>query len=164
MKNKLMEVITMAIVRWNPMRDLMSMEREFNKIFNSLERKFGYEGSERDNEEFENAVWSPMADIIEDDNRYLLNLDLPGIKKEDVKINFSDGLLSISGERKMENIEKNAKYHRAERSYGKYYRSFTLPMKIKENEIDAEFKDGQLKISIPKVEEAKPKQLEIKVK
>src|ERR1035437_2082409 len=110
MKYKLMEVTTMAIVRWNPMRDLMSMDRECNKIFNSLERKFGFEGSERDIEEFENAVWMPTTDILEDDNRYYLNLDLPGIKKEDVKINFSDGLLSISGERKMETVDKNAKY------------------------------------------------------
>jgi HSP20 family protein len=159
-----MEVIIMAIVRWNPMRDLMSMEREFNRIFNSLDRKFGFGESDRENEEFENAVWMPLTDILEDDNRYCLNIDLPGIKKEDVKINYTNGQLSISGERKMESEEKNTKYHRAERSYGKYYRSFTLPQKIKENEIDAEFKDGQLKISIPKSEEAKPKQLEIKVK
>jgi HSP20 family protein len=159
-----MEVIIMAIVRWNPMRDLMSMEREFNRIFNSLDRKFGFGESDRENEEFENAVWMPLTDILEDDNRYYLNIDLPGIKKEDVKINYTNGQLSISGERKMESEEKNTKYHRAERSYGKYYRSFTLPQKIKENEIDAEFKDGQLKISIPKSEEAKPKQLEIKVK
>jgi HSP20 family protein len=154
----------MAIVRWNPMRDLMSMEREFNKVFNSLERKFGFSDGDNGNEEFENAVWMPMTDILEDDGQYYLNIDLPGIKKEDVKINYSNGQLSISGERKLETVEKNAKYHRAERSYGKYYRSFTLPQKIKENEINAEFKDGQLKISIPKSEEAKPKQLEIKVK
>jgi HSP20 family protein len=159
-----MEVIIMAIVRWNPMRDLMSMEREFNRVFNSLERKFGFEDSDRENPELENAVWMPMTDIIEDDNKYYLNIDLPGIKKEDVKINFTNGQLSISGERKMETEEKNAKFHRTERSYGKYYRSFTLPTKIKENEIDAEFKDGQLKISIPKSEEVKPKQIEIKVK
>jgi HSP20 family protein len=159
-----MEVINMAIVRWNPMRDIMSMEREFNKIFNSLERKFGFGNGDNENQEFDNAVWMPMTDILEDDNQYYLNIDLPGIKKEDVKINYSNGQLSISGERKQENVEKNTKYHRAERSYGKYYRSFTLPQKIKENEIDAEFKDGQLKISIPKSEEAKPKQLEIKVK
>ena len=158
------EVINMAIVRWNPMRDLMSMEREFNKIFNSLERKFGFGDGNNENEEFENAVWMPMTDILEDENQYYLNIDLPGIKKEDVKINYSNGQLSISGERKQETVEKNTKYHRAERSYGKYYRSFTLPQKINENEIDAEFKDGQLKISIPKSEEAKPKQLEIKVK
>ena len=154
----------MAIVRWNPMRDLMSMEREFNKIFNSLERKFGFGDGDNENEEFENAVWMPMTDILEDENQYYLNIDLPGIKKEDVKINYSNGQLSISGERKQETVEKDTKYHRAERSYGKYYRSFTLPQKINENEIDAEFKDGQLKISIPKSEEAKPKQLEIKVK
>jgi HSP20 family protein len=154
----------MAIVRWNPMRDMMSMEREFNKIFNSLERKFSFGNGNGENEEFENAIWMPMTDIVEDDNQYYLNIDLPGIKKEDVKINYSNGQLNISGERKQENMENNAKFHRVERSYGKYYRSFALPQKIKENEINAEFKDGQLKISIPKSEEVKPKQLEIKVK
>ena len=154
----------MAIVRWNPMRDLVSMERDFNKIFNSLEKKFGFGDGDNENEEFENAVWMPMTDILEDDCQYYLNIDLPGIKKEDVKINYSNGHLSISGERKQETVEKNTKFHRAERSYGKYYRSFTLPQKIKENEINAEFKDGQLKISIPKSEEVKPKQIEIKVK
>ena len=154
----------MAIVRWNSMRDLISMEREFNIVFNSLERKFGFGESDNSNEKFENAVWMPITNILEDENQYYLNIDLPGIKKEDVKINYSNGQLSISGERKQETIEKNAKYHRAERSYGKYYKSFSLPQKIKENEINAEFKDGQLKISITKSEEAKPKQLETKVK
>jgi HSP20 family protein len=154
----------MAIVRWNPMRDLMSMEREFSKIFNSLERKFGFDDGDGENGDYENAVWMPMTDILEDNDKYYLNIDLPGIKKEDVKINYSNGQLSVSGERKQESEEKNLKFHRSERSYGKYFRSFTLPQKIKENEIDAEFKDGQLKISIPKSEEAKPKQLEIKVK
>ena len=104
----------MAIVKWNPMRDMMSMEREFNKIFNSLERKFGFGNGDGENEEYENAVWMPMTDILEDDNQYYLNIDLPGIKKEDVKINYTNGQLSISGERKQETIEKNAKFHRSE--------------------------------------------------
>jgi HSP20 family protein len=99
-----MEEIIMAIIRWNPMRDLMSVEREFNKIFNSLDRKFTLGDSE--NEEFENAVWMPMTDILEDDNQYYLNIDLPGIKKEDVKINYSNGQLSISGERKQETVKR----------------------------------------------------------
>ena len=155
----------MAIVTWNPMRDLMSMEREFNKIFSSLDKKLGFGETDRDvNSEYENALWSPLTDISEDDNRYYLKVDLPGIKKEDVKINLANGQLTISGERNQETEEKNVKYHRIERSFGKYFRSFTLPEKIKENEIDAEFKDGQLKITIPKSEEARHKQLEIRVK
>ena len=90
-------------------------------------------------------------------------LDLPGVSKEDVKISFSDGQLNISGERKQEKENKDSKYHRVERTYGKYFRSFTLPKQIKEDKIDAEFKDGQLTITVPKAEEIKPKEIPIKV-
>jgi HSP20 family protein len=114
--------------------------------------------------EYENAVWAPLTDISEDEDNFVLKLDLPGIKKENVKINYENGQLSISGERKHESEKKNAKFHRVERSYGKYFRSFNLPSKIQEDKIDAEFKDGQLTITVPKSEEAKPKQIEVKVK
>ncbi|MEJ2618562.1 MAG: Hsp20/alpha crystallin family protein [Ignavibacteriaceae bacterium] len=84
--------------------------------------------------------------------------------KKDVKISYSDGQLNISGERKQEKEDKDSKYHRIERSYGRYFRTFTLPAQIKEDSIDASFKDGQLTITVPKAEEAKPKELEIKIK
>jgi HSP20 family protein len=154
----------MAIVRWNPSRDLMNIEREFNRIFNSFNRRFGFGDSDEEAAEYENAVWSPLTDISEDEDSYKLKLDLPGVKKEDVKINYENGQLSISGERKQETEKKNSKYHRVERSYGKYFRSFNLPSKIQEDKIDAEFKDGQLTITVPKSEEVKPKQIEVKVK
>lgn len=152
----------MAIVRWNPSRELLNVEREFNRFFNSIGNRFFLKDS--DNDEYENAVWTPLTDISETDDNYLLKVDLPGIKKEDVKISFNDGKLTISGERKQETEEKDSKYHRVERSYGKYFRSFSLPQKIKEDKIDAEFKDGQLKITVPKAEEAKPREIEVKVK
>jgi len=154
----------MAIVRWNPSRDLLNIEREFNRMFNSFNRRFGFGDTDDEMAEYDNAVWTPLSDIAEDENSYKIKLDLPGIKKEDVKISYENGLLSISGERKQEKENKNSKYHRVEISYGKYFRSFTLPSKIKEDKIDAEFRDGQLMITIPKSEEAKPKQIEVKIK
>jgi HSP20 family protein len=141
----------------------LNVEREFNRFFNTFGRHFGISGGDGD-EELENAVWMPSTDVIEDKDNYLLKLDLPGVSKNDVKISYSDGQLMISGERKQEKESKDSRYHRLERSYGRYYRSFALPQKIQEDKIDAEFKDGQLTITIPKSEEAKPKELEIKVK
>ncbi len=154
----------MAIVKWNPARELLSIEREFGRMFDNFEKKFGFGNGGNENDEYENAVWSPLTDISENSENYSLKMDLPGISKKDVKISYRDGQLTISGERKQEEDNKDSKYHRVERSFGKYYRSFTLPAKIKESEIEAEFKDGQLTVIVPKSEEAKPKELEIKVK
>lgn len=153
----------MTLIRFNPMRDLVELEREFSKMFNILENRFGISRS-NEKEEYENAVWMPLTDIFEDNDKYTLKLDLPGIKKEDVKISYLDGKLSISGERVQEEEHKDNKCHRIERVFGKYYRSFNLPENIKSGEISAEFKDGQLTIIVPKSEEAKPKEIEIKIK
>ena len=151
----------MTLVKWNPTRDLFNLEKEFNKIFSTFGDKFGI--SRADEEAYENAIWSPLADITEDEDKYTVKLDLPGIDKKNVKLSFTEGQISISGERKQEDEEKNTKYHRVERMYGKYFRSFTLPNKIKEDKIDAQFKNGQLTIVIPKADEVKPKEIEIKV-
>ncbi|MCA2004744.1 MAG: Hsp20/alpha crystallin family protein [Ignavibacterium sp.] len=154
----------MTLVKFNPVRDLLNFEREFNRMFNALESRFGISRAPEIDEEYENAVWMPLTDIYEDNDKYTLKVDLPGIKKDDVKINYANGKLSISGERVQESETKDAKWHRIEKSYGKYYRSFTLPEQIQEDKISAEFKDGLLTITIPKAEEAKPKEIEIKVK
>ncbi len=153
----------MAIVRFSPERELLNVEREFNRLFKSFGNRFGL-NQENGNEEYENAVWTPLTDISEDTDNFKIKLDLPGINKNDVKIAFSDGQLTISGERKQEKETKDSKFHRVERAYGKYYRSFTLPQQIQEDKIEAEFRDGQLTITIPKAEEAKPKEIEVKVK
>jgi len=153
----------MALIKWNPERELLNIEKEFSRMFDLLGNRFGNKTND-ETEQYGLADWAPLTDIYEDDNNFKLKVDLPGIKKEDVKISYSDGQLSISGERKQETENKNSKYHRVERLFGKYYRSFALPKKILEDKIEAEFKDGQLIINIPKSEEAKPKQLEIKVK
>ena len=154
----------MAIVKWNPSRELLDVEREFNRMFNTFSKRFGLTDRDVMEDEYENAVWMPLTDITEDKENYMLKLDLPGVKKEDVKISFSEGQLNISGERKQEKEAKDSKYHRVERAYGKYFRSFALPKQIKEDKIDAEFKDGQLIITVPKAEEAKPKEIPIKIK
>ena len=155
--------VIMTLVKWNPSKELLNVEREFNKLFNTFNRRFGFDDSTM-NEELENAVWSPLTDISENKDQYILKMDLPGVSKENLKLNFHDGELIISGERKQEKEDKDSKYHRIERTYGKYYRSFTLPQTIQADKINAEFKDGQLTITVPKSEEAKPKELEIKVK
>jgi HSP20 family protein len=155
--------VIMTLIRWNPSRDLMDVEREFGKLFNSFNRRFGFDDGDQNTEELENAVWSPLTDISESKDEYLLKMDLPGVTKNDLKLSYEDGELKISGERKQEKEDKESKYHRIERTYGKYFRSFTLPKQIQAENIKAEFKDGQLKVIIPKAEEAKPKELEIKV-
>jgi HSP20 family protein len=132
-------------------------------MFNTFNDRFGLAKKNDKDEEYDNAVWMPLTDVAEDKDNYYLKADLPGIKKEDVKISYSDGSLGISGERSQEKESKDKKYHRIERSYGKYYRSFNLPEQIKEDKIKAEFKDGQLSVMIPKAEEVKPKEIDIKV-
>ena len=153
----------MTLVKFNHVKDLLDVEREFNKIFNSLGSRLGVTRKEAFDEEFDNAVWMPLTDIAEDNDNYYLKVDLPGIKKEEVKISYIDGNLSISGERVQEEETKDKKFHRMERTLGKYYRSFNIPKEIKDDKIKAEFKNGQLSITIPKADEVKPKEIDIKV-
>ena len=153
----------MTFAKFNPVKDLLDVEREFNRIFNSMGNRFEVTRKEGFEEEFDNAVWMPLTDIAEDNDSYYLKVDLPGIKKQDVKISYIDGNLSISGERVQDKEAKDKKIHRIERSYGKYYRSFNIPKEIKDDKIKAEFKDGQLTITIPKADEVKPKEIDINV-
>lgn len=107
--------------------------------------------------------WVPSVDIVEDDKEFLLKAEMPEVRKEDIKMNVEDGVLSFSGERRIERIEEGKKFHRVERSYGSFARSFALPENIKASAISAEFKDGLLKIHLPKEEAARPKSIDIKV-
>ena len=108
------------------------------------------------------AEWAPLVDITEDDKEYVIKTELPEIKKEDVKVAVENGLLTIVGERKFEK-EENKKYHRVERAYGRFVRSFVLPDGADAEKVNAEFKDGVLKVHLPKSEKTKPKQIEVKV-
>ena len=108
------------------------------------------------------AEWMPLVDVAEDDKEYLITAELPEVKKEDVKVTLENGRLTITGERKFEKEEKNKKYHRVERSYGTFARSFTLPNDVDAAKVNAEFKDGMLRVRVAKSEAAQPRQIEVK--
>ena len=114
---------------------------------------------------FANSNWAPAVDIAEDEKEYLIKADLPEVAKEDVNVTFNNGMLTISGERRFEKSEddEEKKYHRVERSYGHYSRSFRLPDLVDAEALTAEFRDGVLSIHLPKREEMKPRQMEVKV-
>lgn len=131
----------MAIVKWNSARELLNVEREFNKIFNSFGGRFGLSDTSNDNE-YENAVWSPLTDVSEDKDNYVLRLDLPGVNKEDVKISFSDGQLNISGERKQEKETKELKFHRVEKSMENILDHFLYLAKLKRIKLMPNLKTG----------------------
>ena len=143
---------------WDPFREL----DEFN---NRLSRIFGTTSNRPANgrEDMTVAQWSPLVDISEDDKEYLVKAELPEVKKEDVRVSVENGVLNISGERKIEKEEKDKKYHRVERAYGRFERSFTLPEGADGTKITAEFKEGVLKVHLPKAENAKPKSVTVKV-
>ena len=147
-----------ALTSWNPLRELGSLE-------NRLDRLFGLTSPSRNGEKEAMTVsqWTPLVDIIEDNNEYLVKAELPELKKEEVKVNVENGELTISGERKSEKEEKGKKFHRNERSYGSFLRSFTLPESVNADKVSAEFKDGVLSVHLPKDEKAKPKSIEVKV-
>jgi HSP20 family protein len=109
------------------------------------------------------ADWTPLVDITETDSEYIFKAELPEVKKEDVKVTLEDNVLTLEGERHKEKEEKNKKFHRIERSYGKFLRTFTVPSDADETKIEAQFKDGLLNIHIPKSEKAKPKKIPVKV-
>lgn len=149
----------MSNITFNPTKTMLDVEREFGKLFSMFGTPFRKVDSE-----YENAVWSPLADIAEDKANYFITLDLPGIKPEDVKITVNNGKLQISGERNSESESTEKNYHRVERSYGRYYRSFTLPDSVDVEQINADFHNGQLTITAPKMEKALPKEISITVK
>jgi HSP20 family protein len=107
--------------------------------------------------------WTPLADITEDDKEYVIKAELPELRKEDVKVTVENGVLTISGERKFEKEEKKKKYHRVERGYGSFVRTFALPEDADADKIKAKFKNGVLMVHLPKNEKAKPKQIEVQV-
>jgi len=149
----------MALVRWTPMRDLLDITEEFNRM---LDRFFS-PGLLEEAELPTPTTWYPMVDIVEKKDEYIVNAELPGMKKSDIHITFKDGVLTIEGERKQEKEEKDVDFHRVERRYGKFYRTFQLPAVIKEDKIEATYKDGILTIHLPKAEEARAKEIEVKV-
>ena len=148
-----------ALIRWDPFKEMDELQSRFAKLFGLTPARIGNGGEEL----MTISEWAPSVDIIEDEKEYLVKADLPEVKKDDVKVTVENGVLTITGERKMEKEEKDKKYHRVERSYGNFLRSFTLPDGADGTKVNAEFKDGVLKVHLPKSEKAKPKAIEVKV-
>jgi HSP20 family protein len=145
----------MAIVRWEPFRELSTLQSEMNRLFNSVfDNPPGNGGSIA-------RRWMPAMDLVETEDDFVLRADLPGLGEDDVKIEFEDGTLTISGERKAEHESKNEGYYRVERAYGSFTRSLTLPQGVDPERVSARFDRGVLEVRVPKPEERKPRRIEI---
>jgi HSP20 family protein len=152
----------MSIIRWNPTREstmpssLWTMQKEINRLFDSF-----FEGGVQDEEAFGLSKWTPAVDIAERENEYLVKVELPGVAKNDVKITLESNILTIRGEKKQEKTENKGEFHRIERSYGSFQRSFTLPASVKNDKIDATYDNGVLTVTLPKAEEANRSESEV---
>jgi HSP20 family protein len=147
---------------WNPFRELDEMQNRLGLLFGGFPT-FPNRIGNGSGKSLVLPEWSPLVDITEDDHEYLFKADLPEMKKEDVKVTVENGVLSIAGERKTEKEEKKKKFHRLERAFGFFERTFTVPEDADAAKIVADFKDGVLKIHLPKLAMAKAKPIEVKV-
>ena len=148
-----------TLTRWDPFKELDDLRQRFNTAF-------GRQPVQRNTTQEESLTvpeWAPLVDITEDEKEYLIKAELPEVRKEDVKVTVEQGVLTITGERKFEKEEKGRKYHRVERSYGSFVRSFSVPDDADPTKVNAEFKDGVLKVHLVKSEQARPRQIEVKV-
>ena len=148
----------MALVRWDPFRELEEMSDRLNRMFARPETR-----TSNGKETMIIADWTPPVDISETEEEYQIKAEIPDVRKDDVKVTVEDGVLTIQGRRNQEKEEKGTKYHRIERSYGSFARTFSLPDVIEADKVNAEFKDGVLNLRLPKSEKAKPKAIEVKV-
>jgi HSP20 family protein len=148
--------------RWEPFRELEEIERRLENLFERSPFS-PLASTGRTQEAVSTQQWHPHVDISEDDKEYMLKADLPEVAKNDVKVSFREGVLEIAGERKQEKKESGRRFHRTERSYGAFLRSFTLPAAAEGEKARAEFHDGVLTVRIPKSEKLAPKAIEVKV-
>ena len=147
-----------TLTRWEPFREMEDLQNRLSTFFTRAPMRRG-----NGKESITLPEWTPLADITEDDREYVIKAELPELRKEDVKVTVENGVLTISGERKFEKEEKKKKYHRVERGYGSFVRTFALPEDADADKIKAEFKHGMLEVHLPKNERAKPKQIEVHV-
>lgn len=152
-----MELIRWSLKTWDPFKDIDTLEERMNRWFeNTLP-------TTRQDEEFSSSTFYPAVDIHEGDKAITIKAELPGIKKDDVHIDVQDGVITLKGERTFEKEDKKENYHRIERSYGRFHRSFTLPSTVDVEKIKATYKDGLLEVSLLKKEEAKAKSIAVEV-
>ncbi|MCD6326574.1 Hsp20/alpha crystallin family protein [bacterium] len=147
----------MAIVKWEPLKDLMTFQDRMNRLFeDAFQRKTELSPIER-------GDWAPVVDIFETKGAIELRAELPGMTPKDVSISLENDVLTLSGERKMNSQVKSENFHRIERSYGSFVRSFALPQRVQKDKIKAKFEQGVLHIILPKAENAEPRQIEINI-
>jgi len=143
----------MALIRWDPFRDMITLRDKMNRLFEDA-----FKGEERD---LVSSTWAPSVDIYESENELVLNAEIPGIDEDNIEVKIEDNNLTLRGERKLEEETKEENYHRIERSYGSFYRSFSLPHYIDQENIKAEHDNGVLRIHMPKKHELKPRNVKI---
>jgi HSP20 family protein len=150
-----------GLTRWNPFREMEDAQRRMSSLLDWS--PFRRSNLTAEDENMTVPQWAPLVDIAEDDKEYLIKVELPEVQKEDVKVTVESGTLNISGERKAEKEEKGRKFHRVERYYGRFERSFSIPEDATGDSVKAEFKDGLLRVHLVKSEKARPRQIEVKV-
>lgn len=145
-----------SMTRWNPSRSYLVGRDPFARLFDNF---FGEDLAP--SEDVSNRAWMPAVNIRETESAFLIEAELPGLNKDDVEITLENNLLKLSGERRFEKDTKEENYHRVERSYGSFLRTFSLPSQVDSEGVKANFKDGVLTIEVPKAEEAKPRKISI---
>jgi HSP20 family protein len=148
-----------TLIRWNQLREMEEAQNRSTRFLGGFPNRMGI----GETHSLAVADWSPEVDISQDDHEYLLKADLPEMKKDDVRVTVEDGVLCVSGERKSEKEDQKRKFHRIERSFGNFRRSFTLPEDTDSTKVTADFRDGVLKVHLPTTRIAKTKAVEVKV-
>ena len=146
----------MNLVKWNPWREMPTIQNRINRMFDDPFFRFG-----RWTDDDSTGMWNPAVDLFEKDDHFVIKAELPGVDKNDIKVDLKDRVLTVSGERNSDNEVKEENYYRRERSYGKFQRAFRLPADVDSDKIKAEFKDGVLQVEVPKPEQAKAKEVTI---
>lgn len=146
-----------ALKRVDPFQEFMNIQDRMNQLFRSSFAGYG-------DESIAAGAWSPAVDIYESPEAIEMTFEIPGVNRNDIKVNFENNLLTVSGERKLEHEDRREGYHRVERNYGSFLRSFTVPSTIDANKISAEFANGLLRLTLPKRPESQPRVIDIKVK
>lgn len=148
----------MTLTKWDPFKDLLSLQDRMNRLFDESVRNV-----KPGDEALSSAIWSPAVDIYETDDEVVVKAELPEVNQKDIDIQIENNTLILRGERKFNKETKKENFHRIERAYGTFSRSFTLPGTIDQEKISADYKDGILKISMPKREETRPKQIKVAI-
>ena len=146
----------MNLVRWNPLREMSTLQNRVNSLLNE---PFFRSGGEDDDLGW--GSWYPAVDMFDDDDKIVIKAELPGVDKKDISVDVKDRVLTLSGERNYDNEVKEENYYRRERGYGKFKRAFNLPADVDPDKIKADFKDGVLKVEMPKPEAQKPKRITV---